>query len=1084
MATRLPADEGGKESKWADIDDDEDDWAPEPVQWLDGTKSTVTAIEPRLVPQSPVSDADKPIVVNAQTTTPVLPPTSKSTLPPTKTILKPGAQPGTQSKGPGTLVLKVSAERPPSTSTAPIQIPAKSPWQQLPPVDKASPLQFTPPAQAPQHVPRDPNAYEPFPPVSTKEIAADDFNRGWDGEPHRNRALFNSQSGLLESVNDSRKGPPRGEQGHRQPAVLQRPSNQMSPAEPSAAFQTSRMSGQEPWQPRHRTGSVGSAGRRMSIGRAKDGSNERYEAPSPTMTQPHTSMPSGFQDRGPQQGPPQQRPWTRTSPSMSSAQFAVTERPEGLATSESSVPPTPDGPEEDPVAMQQRLMREKIEKAKQHKQRELEEERREEEARKQRLRRKMEELGGNTPSPTAELRDPKRDVQSTHGASPQANKPPQLSPPPKPPVPQSEGEVAQYGMMKVHQPHPVKKTTVTESSLMGQMHNDGRKLAAGAGDNRQGSIEAGVWRPSGLPENISGWATNNTNNLWAPPQSSKDRALGNGTFETGGYGRLSSHSRQKAQVGGAPSLNAPGPIAPPPTGASQPPHAFAANSLPSAAQPDSTLPDQAQDQFSSSRMPGAVQQPMNPNYVPRSTLADWKALPQRLASDQKTDNIAFMEQYRKTQASGFQSKPNTTIFDETFTRTAPSTTLGGAPVVISVEQRSLVPQQKRQDENNLVNGTAHSPGRPAHYNQAGYTGPRPSTIVDNVARINGEKQSSAPAMTPAASQSSQVGTAQRASRFFPKSNAMQSSDKSDSPPPPENSSLDAGPSTSPKVHLPKIAVVKLPPARLSEPVQVRPVNNAALARQINPNSQAPGDWQKKIDNLLRPGRPQDTSILGNSLRHTVDSASRAPLDVSASKISATVSLPAAGRDDYRKKSLFVVDDSQAVHSKDLDEDLFPQPEFGSRPTIAFPRVAYTNLSEPNTARTHHFLSNRQKEQEKNMASSKIFFDITDLGEGPKGGLMTVTIRPVPGAQVKTVNVLVSSRSNSRGYGSGYRGRRGDGTNTRGTRKGSGQYSPREGQSGSPRNSIARASASHRGTRGNGFGRRNISAPPMSTAATQ
>jgi hypothetical protein len=1080
MATRLPTDEGSKESKWADIDDDEDDWAPEPVQWLDGTKSTVATVEPRPPQQSPTPEADKVDALNAQIASSIFSSSkSTSTLPTTKTILKPGGNLGGQSKGSGGLVLKGSLERPPSTSGSPAQAPSKSPWQQLPPVDKASPVHFSPPAQAAQRVPRDPNSYEAFPAVPAKEMAADDFNRGWEGEPQRNRALFNSQSGLLETVGDGRKAQPRGEQGYRQPAVLQRQSGQMGPAEPSAAFQTSRMSGQEPWQPRHRTGSVGSTGRRMSIGRAKDMPNERFEGSSPTLTQAHAYVSAGFQDRGPQQGPPQQRPWTRTSPSMSSAQFAGSDRQEGIAPSEGSVPPTPDGPEEDPAAMQHRLMREKIEKAKQQKQKELEEEKREEDARKERLRLKMEELAGNSPSPTVEQRDTKRDVQSAHGTSPQVSKP-QLSSPPKPPVPQSEGEVAQYGMMKVHQPHPVKKATVSESALMSQMHNEARKLA---GDNRHGSTEAAGWR-SGLPENISGWATNSTSNLWAPPQS-KDRALGNGVFDTAGYGRLASHSRQKAQVATAPALNLPAPIAPPSTGGTQPPppHPFVANSQPSTAQPDSTHPEQTQEQFSSNRMASAVQQPINPNFVQRSTLSDWKGLPQRLAADQKTDSIAFMEQYRKTQASGFQSKPNTTIFDETFTRTAPATALGAAPVVLAVEQRTLAPQQqKKQDENNLVNGTAHSTSRPAHYNQAGYTGPRPSTITENTTRINGEKQSSAPAMTPAASQSSHMTTAQRASRFFPKSNAAESSDKSDSPPPPESSSLDSGFNASPKVHLPKIAVVKLPPPRPSEPVQVKNVNNIPLARQVNSAPQAPDDWQRKIDNLLRPGRPHEGSFLSNSPKHVVDSASRAPLDVSVSKFLATVSLPAAARSDSRKRPYFAVDDSQGISSKVIDEDLFPQPEFGSRPTIAFPRVAYTTLSDPTTTRTHHFLSNRQRELEKDMALSKIYFDITDLIEGPKGGLMAVTVRPVPGVQVKTVTIQVSSRSSSgRGYSSGYRGRRGDSSSNRGSRKGSGQYSPREGQS-SPRNSISRAS--YRGSRGTGFNRRNISAPPMSTAATQ
>ncbi|GME27244.1 atp synthase subunit mitochondrial [Neofusicoccum parvum] len=54
MATRLQADEDTKESKWADIDEDEDEnWAPETVEWMDGTKSTVKPAEPSPPPEEP-----------------------------------------------------------------------------------------------------------------------------------------------------------------------------------------------------------------------------------------------------------------------------------------------------------------------------------------------------------------------------------------------------------------------------------------------------------------------------------------------------------------------------------------------------------------------------------------------------------------------------------------------------------------------------------------------------------------------------------------------------------------------------------------------------------------------------------------------------------------------------------------------------------------------------------------------------------------------------------------------------------------------------------------------------------------------
>jgi hypothetical protein len=1136
MATRLPADEGSKESKWADIDDDEDDWAPEPVQWLDGTKSTVTAVETRATATSPAPEIKKAEPPITQLPPPVST-TPKPALPPTKTILKPGTLVAPQQKSSGTVVLKGGSEKSSTpVSAVPAPPPAKSPWQQLPPVDKASPVTFAPPAPPPARVTREQNPFDLFPPASAMEIPPDDFNRMWDGESNRNKALFNSQSGQLETVNDNRRGgQPRAEQGHRQPAVLQRPGNQLGHAEPSAAFQTSRSSGQDPWQPRHRTGSVGSAGRRMSIGRAKDFTNERYEGTSPTLmtAQPH----QGYADRGSVQAAPHQRSWSRTSPAMTSAQPIVNEQPEEAASVEGSVPLTPNAPVEDAAVVQQRLMREKIEKARQQKLRELEEERREEEARKERLRLKMEALVVATPSPTTEQQDAKREVQVSHGSSPQLAKPVALASPPKPPVPKSEGEVAQYGMMKVHQPHPVKRAPVSEKTLMGHVQNatnespnqrlgpnsrlqnahDGAKPAS---ESRAGETAAG-WRAPGLPETLSGWSTSNTSNLWAPPQS-KDRALGNGTFETGGFNRITAphahghthtHTQQAhgqarakpAVAAGAPSLNSisninvPGPIAPPSSSApSQPSQPFGRNP-PHPSVPHSTDSNYAadhhhhhQDQSPSLDMAAAVQHSASPSITqppafqgqqnPRYSHADWAALPDKLAQQAKAESAQFMEQFRKVQAGTFTSKPNTSTFVETYTRTAPSSTLGGRPVPLSVEHRTLPPPGHKHDENSaIVNGAITPSSHPGSMAQPPYTPGRPSTINENISRLNGEKQSGAQAMTPAASQSSNVVPTHRASRFFPRTNAIESSDKSNSPPPPEISSLDTGfAMPSPKVHLPKIAVVKLPPPRPAEPNHVTLSPSAPASRQSNASAAPPTEWQRKFDNLLRQGKDNQAT-----LKHAVDSASRSPLDISVSKYSTTVSLPISTRDDFRKRSYFAIDTSGNVQSRDIDEDLFPQPEFGSTPTIRFPRVPYTDLSNPSDYPTASYSTLRQlKEYEKEMASSKLYFDVSDIMEGAKNGSVTIVVRPIAGAQQRFLSMQVS-RSNYRPYGNNYRGRRGNDM-SRGSRKSSAPFSPREGQPSSTRNSNAPRS-SNRGSRGNGGnynGRRNVTAPPLSVATSQ
>lgn len=381
LATRLQSDENGKESKWADIDEDEDDWVPEAVTWIDGTKSALTPADNTPVPKEakPVQpEGSKP----AEGVKPSLSALKKPTEPsgPPKTILKPGAaaaqakQNGLPSQSPGTEKATLKAKSP-----AP---PSKSPWATLPPVDKFSPVNI-PVQQVAQHAPlatQDARAYEATmapPQQPAREIAADTFDRSWREGEGGSRELFNSVTGQYETAPEGRRSS-RPEPYGRKPSVLQRPSQQgmNHPPEPSPAFQTrsgSQTDGPPSWA--HRRGSsVSQSGlppRRMSINRGPEAfaAHER-----------RTSTVAGHD--------------MRTSPNVGKA-----EPPNGMFAQQNAwqqqMPPPPQadaGEElEDPVKVQERIMKEKRELARKRRQ---EEEQEAEAARKERLKAKMAALSG------------------------------------------------------------------------------------------------------------------------------------------------------------------------------------------------------------------------------------------------------------------------------------------------------------------------------------------------------------------------------------------------------------------------------------------------------------------------------------------------------------------------------------------------------------------------------------------------------------------------------------------------------------------------------------------------------------------
>ena len=144
LATRLQTDESGKESKWADIDEDEEDWAPEAVVWMDGTKSTLTPAEATIVQEELKAVAPQPVKL-PETTKPILAAKKPTELGPPKTILKPGiaAQQAKQLNG----AAATSAEKPSLKAKSPAAS-VKSPWAALPPVAAISPI--NPPVQQTQ----------------------------------------------------------------------------------------------------------------------------------------------------------------------------------------------------------------------------------------------------------------------------------------------------------------------------------------------------------------------------------------------------------------------------------------------------------------------------------------------------------------------------------------------------------------------------------------------------------------------------------------------------------------------------------------------------------------------------------------------------------------------------------------------------------------------------------------------------------------------------------------------------------------------------------------------------------------------
>ncbi|KAL8803627.1 MAG: hypothetical protein Q9200_006131 [Gallowayella weberi] len=596
LATRLQADGDGKEAKWADIDDDEDDWAPDTIEWNDGTKITLadsnaaTAFAEEQAAAQALKEKQE-----AETKAKASQPKPSTTVGPNATVLKIG-QAGQSKVG---LVLKSPMEKPTLVAKPAAPAPVKSPWASIPAVERVPPVPINPPAQALQQRPQQNEQQRPdsMPPQASvaMEIAADSFSRNRRDSPNAPPGqLFNSQSGQYEPATTGRRGSIRKEQNFRPPAVLQRPSqsDHRKPAEPSAAFQSSRGVGPQDSGNWTRRGSSTVSGDSGPFARGAS-MNRGIEVPRMTDEVLHQRKESQ----------------PLRSPALSNQQLA---EPTSAVASPQLQKVFPMGPPATPRAnesmeaveqdkeVQRKIMREKRELAIKRK---AEEHAKEEAEKKERIRLRMEQMGLEPlPDKSAaktitsavmpseaksnpELKEEEKIKLHEHkpvpAAAPEAEQAiPAVHSPPKPPMPDASGEPKQYGMMKVHGHLLTNGVTSHEATMIAETNKQAVRSNETLSETRQqqpdyprrlsdeprmvnGDVPVKLPDPqhttaleqrapqhpriprqqpwSTIPSDLEpykGWNGSSMTthsaaggNLWGPPSNHK--ALGNGTFDQG-----------------------------------------------------------------------------------------------------------------------------------------------------------------------------------------------------------------------------------------------------------------------------------------------------------------------------------------------------------------------------------------------------------------------------------------------------------------------------------------------------------------------------------------------------------------------
>lgn len=925
LTTRLQADEQGTEAKWADIDDDEDDWAPEAIEWGDGTKTTVNPndnmpiakSEATSKPSTPAIEVLKPIPEpkQAQPTPTSIGPNAKVLKLGARAVVEQAQKVAQQSKGPERISL-------PSNKSNPAPVPVKSPWAKLPPVEKASPVEINPqPVMPPQNGIWPVNDARVTP---AREISADDFNRRWGDSAQPQ--LFMPNSGRYEPIPENRRRMSRND-GYRAPAVLQRPGHTDSSApEPSAAFQTNRTSSDVVRRRASSTlsGDAAQFLRRMSV---KSGEAPMLANGSAIDESPETPDVSNL-----------------AQPATPAYQARGGDYMAGPGQTEAEI--------EAQKAEQRKHMREQAEIARKRRQ---EEEARLEAEKRERIRQKLASLGPDPKALKAEqeakakaeaeakaLEDVQRAAEEPKTEAIPAS-------PPKPPQPTATGGPQQYGMMKVHAMDTVKKNGTPPTKPLSNVQNlqpsvediSPEPPAATLNGHDVGKAESSPV-PEPIPRNRpvaearSGWGRNDHRSspgggLWGAPHN---KALGNGTFDQGlaAYAPqdLSSRASSTGQgwmngrtptVGQSPQL-AQATQHVPETRSQTLQNMTSPEPLPLAinSEADSMLPVRPPAPIGPPQH-SAQHSPMLNGYSPANNhraVAGWN----NFGNVARAQERAEYDQFQREAAAKREEEERTGVkpqanysFDQTFKQVE----LGNQP-----DQRHVATVSRDV---------------PSKFGAVG-TGAPSAIGAQGRSRFFGNQANGIP-------------QAPRAVTY-----PLTQVPRSPSPPPAEHLFSDhpAWETTTLLVRFPpEKAVVKLPPAKpatppapatTATPVQTpamptqpqQPMTWAARAAMPPPKPAAPlrtasqpivknPSWQERFNGLLGNERrqPQQATL-------AVTSASKEPLDVMPN-VSASVSLPGVS-----PVSIILVD-SYTSKEVEEEEDLFEDREAGSLPILYFPSDA-------------------------------------------------------------------------------------------------------------------------------------------------
>ncbi|KAF2970211.1 hypothetical protein GQX73_g3346 [Xylaria multiplex] len=900
LADRLGPEDLKGQSNWADIDDD-DEWAPDTITWTDGTKITLPPAE-----EAAPSPVIQPATVEKVKKDPILIPKSKSPVPISSASGSPSIKHGVLASGKG-LVFKGAPEKPTLVAKPPAPPgPVKSPWAPLPPVEKVSPVVMEIPAQVPpsRYTLRDPPNAKSTTPPPTKEIAADDFSRNYrDGAFNTNRELFNSQSGRYEPVSDRRGS--RHDIPSRQPSLLQRqPHNdQQGPAEPSAAFQTSRNSVQEGQYSRRRGSSNVSAGSGHLVHRTGGKPHDMPPPPELSLNQGQALLPRAGSIPGSAESPVSSQ--TFSSANNQSGQRVQPPPPYQPLMSPHQAHAVPyqntysqEPPQVDPdwETAQKEFMRQKREEAVR---RRLEEETREEAAKQARIAEKLKALG-----PAPERKSAKKDalsvVQRTEIPATLALRSKATSETKT--TTDSEPTVATYSESKVEK--PVTTDTVSKESPESDLHGTNGSIKPPPMEYEQPQMPSAQsiasthgqsvpWsEASQHPDRFQTWSSNHQNvsrNVWGAPGN--DRSLGNGTFNAD-IGPLSeSHVAASANI-----MHRPAPIAPP-------------RSTPQAPQPE----------VQPNRLP-----PIGPPRAQPNPVNAWKTFDIKADDERRR-----LERIKQRETLGEK------VSGTSFTDTWRSVDING--------------EGKRSSVGTYVQSHRES-----------------STELQEAEKVTSRPDIGRPVVPPPTTAPPTGPSAQTrtGSRFFPSSKDVGSSrqpsprSKSPTPPPPtaDGHPVYDGDATKPHVALPPLRPrVKLPPSAqptapgpIAPPSKPPPVSFAAAAasnvssrasdanistrpvsrgRGFNGIPQKPHEiasqenWQSKINNLMgkKSTSPAKFTPVGSITDSLESSRSHDFMDVPMLSPSGT---------DLTEDTSFT--------SKEMAEECFGEQEMGSLPAVRLP----------------------------------------------------------------------------------------------------------------------------------------------------